>query len=367
MTRNPLSPLAIAIAAALSPAVASASVIGFLGNFDVVNDTGRTAHGFEIELEDLHLSDITDTFGGAGRGFPSGRGFNPATAVERYGAPTLSEFVDGSRVGVRVTYQGSFDGANWDFGTPSGVYNATGEGCWTHGGSYGPGTPCDHFGVGVARNATRTLYSWLVEGLAPGTLDKISAALPAPVWDVVPAPVDPGVPVDPAVPPAPPVVAAIIEAPEGEDGSLFGPAMWVKVFTTEVDEEIDLEDLIAGNPVIDGAETEVEWQLLQHDPGNPDAGRLEAGYGAPVGENAASIIRRYEFYAYTGAFKDDNEADPLDGDSHPADGEVGSFLGAQNGAALLGDLAPVAPVPVPAAAWLFGSGLLGLVSRRRRG
>ena len=78
------------------PSTASAQITyGTLDNFDVINDTGHTAHGFEIELEGLHASDITDTFGGDGRGFPSGRGFDPNTAVQRYGAPTVSDaFVD---------------------------------------------------------------------------------------------------------------------------------------------------------------------------------------------------------------------------------------------------------------------------------
>jgi len=39
-------------------------------------------------------------------------------------------------------------------------------------------------------------------------------------------------------------------------------------------------------------------QLLQKDPGNPESGQLESGYGAPVGPNAASILRRYEFFKY---------------------------------------------------------------------
>lgn len=78
MSRHILPGLGLVIAAAVMPTAASAGVIGMLGNFDVINDTGKTAHGFEIELEGLHASDITDTFGGVGRGFPSGRGFDPS-------------------------------------------------------------------------------------------------------------------------------------------------------------------------------------------------------------------------------------------------------------------------------------------------
>ena len=89
----------------MAPSVATAAVIGFLGNFDVINDTGQTAYGFEIELEGLHSSDITDVFGGPGRGFPTGRGFDPATSVERYGAPTVTEYTNGAIFGTQSDLQ----------------------------------------------------------------------------------------------------------------------------------------------------------------------------------------------------------------------------------------------------------------------
>ena len=43
------------------PAGAS-TVYGTLNNFDTVNDTGQPCHGFEIELDDLHSTDITYTY-----------------------------------------------------------------------------------------------------------------------------------------------------------------------------------------------------------------------------------------------------------------------------------------------------------------
>ena len=361
----------VSLSLAILPGIASASVIGFLGNFDVINDTGSTAHGFEIELEGLHSSDITDTFGGAGRGFPSGRGYNPGKAVVRYGAPTISEYNNGSSFGTRVTYSGLWNGASWDFGTPSGTFITPGDNCWTGGGvGYGASTPCDHFGVGTIKNPTNTKYSWLLETGTPGTLTNGTVSLPAPVWDVQPAPAPaPGDPV------APPVVGVQVQAPapevevvEGEPQ--FGEALWVKVFTTELEHDVELEDLIGGNDVIKAAKqhTEVEWQLLQTDPGNPDAGKLEAGYGAPVGPDAASIIRRYEFYKYAGIYDPaSHEAQLLFSDSHPNEDplagilEIGNYLGAQNAAA---NLQIVAPVPVPPAFLLMGSALLGFAANR---
>lgn len=264
--------LVFALGTVLTPGLASASVIGFLGNFDVINDTGKTAHGFEIELEGLHSYDITDTFGGPGRGFPTGRGFDPATSVQRYGSPTITEYDNGSTFGSRVTYRGLWNGTKWDFGTPSGSFVTPGDNCWSGGGvGYGAGTPCDHFGVGTNGNPTKTTYSWLVETDTPGVLTNGTVNLPAPAWTVEPALPAPG------APPAPPIVVAQIRAPAAEIESQFGTAIWVKVFTTEFEREVRLEDLVGGNPVINLAKskTEIEWQLLQTDPDNPLAGQLE--------------------------------------------------------------------------------------------
>lgn len=367
----------VAASAALLPAVGQASVFGFLGNFDVINDTGSTAHGFEIELEGLHSSDITDTFGGPGRGFPSGRGFDAATAVQRYGSPLIEEYTNGAIVGTRVIYRGLFDGANWDFGTPSGTFITPGDNCWTGGGvGYGAGTPCDHFGVGTTKNASKTTYSWLLETATPGTLTNGRVNLPAPVLDIIP----------PADPVAQPVVGAAVVAPANEvDAAQFGDALWVKVFTTELDDVLELEDLVGDNSKVRGAETEIEWQLLQFDPGNPDSppSMLEAGYGAPVGPNAASLLRRYEFYAFSGGYKDeDHEAILAHGDSHPncdivdpacvfdpdfafdpgMSVELGHYLGAQNvGANLI-----AAPVPLPGTLPLLLGGILPLLAHLRR-
>jgi hypothetical protein len=134
------------------------------------------------------------------------------------------------------------------------------------------------------------------------------------------------------------------------------------VFTTELEDPIELEDLVGGSPQVNQAVTEIEWQLLQRDPGDPDSGKLESGYAAPVGPKAASILRRYEFFKYSGAYKPaDHEADPMFGDSNPDPSEIGTYLGSQNAAANL-----VAPVPLPAGAWLLGSGVVALGATLRR-
>lgn len=355
--------MAIAIPAAILPSTSHANVIKFLGNFDVINDTGSTAHGFEIDLEGLHSYDITDTFGGAGRGFPSGRGFDPLTAVERYGAPTITEYTNGNIFGTKVTYMGLFDSNtnSWDFGTPSGAFVTPGDNCWTGGGvGYSAATSCDHFGVGTTQNATKTTYSWLIETATPGVLTNGTAYLPAPVWNVSPAPVVPN------QPPAPPVVQEQIRAPEANVFE-FGDAIWVKVFTTELDHEVKLEELIGGNPVIDNAETETEWALLQTEFNNPNSGILESGLAAPVGANAESIIRRYEFYKFSGEYDPEtHEAKFANGfgDSNPGPNDVGTYLGAQNGGVNLNVLA--VPEPETYSLILAGIGLLNIAVRRRK-
>lgn len=364
MKRIALSVISAAVSLALTPAPAYAVVIGFLGNFDVINDTGSTAHGFEIDLEGLHSSDITDTFGGPGRGFPTGRGYDPATSVERYGSPTIAEYTNGSIFGTKVSYMGIFNAGSWDYGTPSGNFITPGDNCWSGGGvGYSAGTPCDHFGVGTVKNPDKTTYSWLIETSTPGVLSNGVVNLPAPAWNVIPA-----APPPLGQPPAPPQVVAQIKAPEpvpGKEGQ-FGEAIWVKVFTTELQQPAKLEDLVGGNQKVEQAELEIEWQLLQKDPGNPDAGRLESGYGVPVGPNAASILRRYEFYKFAGTYDQKTHEAKFAlgfGDSNPGPGDVGTYLGAQNGAANFN----IAAIPEPEiyAMMLAGLGLVISISRRR--
>lgn len=359
----------LGLSMALLPLSSSAGVIGMLGNFDVINDTGKTAHGFEIELEGLRASDITDTFGGAGRGFPSGRGFDPANSVVRYGSPTITEYSNGASFGTRVTYMGLFDGVNWDYGTPSGSFITPGDNCWSGGGvGYSAGTPCDHFGVGTLANAIQTTYSWLLETATPGVLSNGRVTLPAPTWTVLPAAPQPV-----GQPPAPPVVAARIVAPAPEVQDRFGEAIWVKVFTTELENEVGLEELVGGNAKVDQAQTEIEWQLLQVDPGNPDSGKLESGYGVPLGPKAASILRRYEFYKYAGLYDPDSNEALVGSDSNPTLDEIGTYLGAQNAAlnldiARIVDPNPPGQIPAPAtlALALLGLGAVGLSGRRQR-
>src|SRR5689334_11706023 len=73
---------ALAAAALLAaPAAASAqtaTISGQLGNFDVVNNTGHDAHGFQIEIQGIQVADVYYTF-----------------SYQRYGAPAITPTATG--------------------------------------------------------------------------------------------------------------------------------------------------------------------------------------------------------------------------------------------------------------------------------
>ena len=53
--------LSVALCLASAASAGSAAMIGFLGHVDVINDTGNTGHGFEMDLQGLQRIDMTDT------------------------------------------------------------------------------------------------------------------------------------------------------------------------------------------------------------------------------------------------------------------------------------------------------------------
>ncbi|SJM92430.1 conserved exported hypothetical protein [Crenothrix polyspora] len=311
---------------------AYSQVFGSLANFDVVNDTDKTAHGFEIDIHDIHSSDITSIFGAANR-WPN---------MERYGAPTVTEYSDASGFGVKITYKASYSGS-WSVGTPSGTLPVSpSDSCWPLGApTYGPLYPCDHFGVSTSVSTPNVKYSWLVESTPNSSiLTPVLATVPNPVWNVTPVP-----PVNNV--PQPPKVNVVIVAPKPNLYE-FGEPRWVKVTATGTLKDVAVEDLVAENAIIKNTQTQIEWQLIQVDAGNPGSGQIDLT-GVALDPGATGVVYRFEFYKYTGARDPEtNEAKPLTSDTPalPDPVDLGEFLVAQNAGINFDGKVPAAP-PLP--------------------
>lgn len=312
-----------------TPLATNQITYGTLDNFDVINDTGGECHGFEIELEGISAADVAYTFG---------------APYQRYGDPTVLPNLAGT--GVIIRYAATFSASSWSATTPVATqpYLPTqGHSCWTGGVAnaaeyYAAG--CDHFGASLNKNPTKTTYRWLVES-APGSgilmpFGGSPPAVPAPVWKVDP----------PMVPGGQPVAAAVIAPPPRDPSSqfMFGEALWVKVYKTELQDPVNASDL--DHMVIDDpngvnivpnerAEIETEWFLLQASTNSNG----EVQFGAEVGAGNEVVSRRFEFYKYAGQYDTETHEALCDNPFAP-DQQIPSRCGSPNadGVAGVGDL-----------------------------
>lgn len=309
---------ALALFISARPASAQTTLFGSLSNFDVFNDTGQKTHGFEIEFDGISSQDLSYTFG---------------APYIRYGTPAIVDFPGG----VYVRYQSSYDSVHQVFtdGTPvpPSITPTAGHSCWTGGAPGYLTSGCEHFGVGLLKAPTTVVYHWLIEDSAtPGALIPYSSNvnIPAPLWSVIPA----------VVAGAAPVVQAVLEAPKPARAQ-FGDAVWVKVYETESPDNVELKHLLTDDSVVPqgAAQVETEWELLQNNPKKAGNGALQ--HGKPLGKGNQSVIRRFEYYKFTGTYDpQSHEARCSGGECKtPAAGELGDYIGAQMAAA---QLAPVA-------------------------
>ena len=313
------------------------TIVGYPANFDVYNNTGAPTYGFEIEADGIQPGDVT-------RVFPSNFPVPPGSpCVIRYCSGTVPPFAGG----VYIRWMSPWDPAAQQFTISTPIPNGTvanGESCWTGAlGARYAAAGCEHFGISTLKNPTNLVYHWLVPDpnnpgnliYSTGTGASIPGAPPAPPYVPIPQPVINVLP--PAQPGGAPVVDFVIPVPPPPAPVQFGPAQWVKVYKLEQQNEVDLNDLLGGNPAVPEAPmpAEMEWKLLQYNPHSANSGVLHNG--GPLGNGNHAVVRRYEHYQYTGNFDPLTHealcADPLC--TAPSPGELGPMIGAQNAAANL--------------------------------
>ncbi|MFN7993484.1 MAG: hypothetical protein U0Q18_07780 [Bryobacteraceae bacterium] len=306
--------------------LAQAQVIGSYDNFDCFNDTGETAEGFEIDVQDIQISDLT-------REFPSN--FSTTPWVIRYGLPTVTAYdyttmapdpehaYDAGHKGVLITWAASWDGTQWvaqfgnqpfgnsvaGNGTPY-VANPSytnGDSCWYYGlGDAYPTSGCDHFGISLSPGSVPGLmsYHWKIPNPnSPGTLINAGLEASLPPSPVLTAP--------PPVPGAPPEVQAEAEAPEvNQDPNVdpakqFGDAYWVKITTFFSGKQAQLDQLQKVNVAKFPGKKTVSWGLLQRPPVGKKGEKLEIE-NEVFPKGAVSVTKQYEYFKFKGAYGTDS-------------------------------------------------------------
>jgi hypothetical protein len=283
----------------LIPTAQASTAYGSLSNFDAVNDTGVEAHGFEIEIDDVHSTDIQYTYD-----------------WNHYGTPHISEDnTDPAHPKTFVRYESKKDAAgNYLSYTavPVGAFPPTqGHQCTNPAVNEG----CEHFGVSYSAPSA-VKYHWLIDNpAATGNLIYGQEVLiSAPSWNY-----------QPPVAAKPAQVVAVIPAPPAPRVKEFGVPSWVKVIKTKLhnNKKIPLEDLSSADKNADGkadwtngeaAEVESEWYLLQtqNKAGAAGAKQKLAGKAEALNNGNEQVTRRYEFYKYAGG------AQSLDGETGEA-------------------------------------------------
>jgi hypothetical protein len=268
-----------------------ASTDGTLNNFDTVNPGTEPCHGFEIELEDCHSSDIGWTYN-----------------WNHYGVPTITDDDSVPEHVVCVIRWASAknpDGS-WSAYTavPDGPISATNGHQFTNPSVNFGG---EHFGVSYRGMPTTVRCHWLVDDGSGNLVKGPTVQISIPKFTYSAGQVRAAI--EPVEPPEVPVIE-------------FGEATWVRAIktTTHNNNKVKLRDLVSDDPDDDDDinwrngepdEVEVEWCLLQEEFGDDDGGGNGALEGEPedLDDGDEVITRRWEFYEYTG---------PYDLESHEA-------------------------------------------------
>lgn len=311
--------LAALVAAPVCLRAQTVTVYGTPSNFDVLNDTGQDVHGFDVELQGISQADLAGVW--TASRFPYTILTTPNGIVIHYASP----YTNGQYTITTVR--------------PA-VFAPTGG----HSCVMGAIPGCEHFGYyfGYASHQpTKVINRWLVDDPQnPGTLVPFigpNVPIPLPVVSVIP-PAQIGQP--PAVvfqiqvePPPPPVIPKPVPQ--------FGEAQWVKVLKNEVARAVVVDDLLEDNAVVPNeanpGQLETAWKLLQFNPHSANSGVLRNQ--ANLGNGSKAVVRRYEFYKFSGPYDPASHKAICGGDglcTVPLDGELGDFIGTQMAAANVG-------------------------------
>jgi hypothetical protein len=316
-----LSALAFCMAGLTGPQVVSAQtaeIYGSLGNFDVVNNTGHNACGFEVEIEGASPAEIGSTF-----------------SVNRYGVPEIAA----TPAGTVVRWKTAVDASGMICATqtvPHAPNSGFGGTCYQWNPTTYPGSGCEHFGIGLYKNPGKVTSRWLAPDPAnPGQLaptGSIMAIAQPYYYPVPPAVVNVG---------AAPQIAVEVEAPEpAEAPSLYGDAQWMRIYLVQVPREVTLDELLTDNTLIpqDLTQLESDWQIVQDEPvaGGNGKRKRHRNQGSLL-PTTQSVVRRIELHEFTGAYDPvTHEALCADGLCNvPAADEIGDVISAQMTAVLV--------------------------------
>lgn len=309
----------LALLATPAKTQAQVTLFGTPSNFDVLNDTGKEAHGFEVELEGIKSTDLAGVW-----------------SASRYPYTIVT-----TATGIVIHYASPYVNGQYQVTT---IIPATFAPTLGHSCVLGAIPGCEHYGYYFGYNAprpTNVINRWLIDDPQnPGNLIPSpggAVQVPIPTVSIIPPAQVGQAPAIAFEIPVPPPPAPEIPQPELQ----YGVAKWVKVLKNEVARAVIVDDLLENNPVVpddaNAAQVETGWKLLQYNPHSSNSGVLHSE--AKLGQGSKAVVRKYEFYKYSGPLDPLNQKALCGGDglcTAPLDGELGDYIGTQMAAANVG-------------------------------